>query len=226
MPSMQFVIISIFPEMFSALTNYGVIGRAVAEGIISVDFINPRTYATDHYQRVDDRSYGGGPGMVMLAEPLYQAISAAKQLLGTDAQVIYLSPQGKTFVQSDASRLLALNKLILLCGRYEGIDQRIIEHYVDSELSIGDFVVSGGELPAMLVVDALTRLIPGVLRDGTSSQLETFQGEFVDYPHYTSPRLWRDLSVPEVLLSGNHQKIKVWRQEQAKIKTKQKQNYY
>jgi len=220
---MHFVVISIFPEMFTALTRFGVIGKAVTAGIIKFDCLNPRDYTTDSYRRVDDRSYGGGPGMVMLAEPLYQAIFAAKALLGQDAQVIYLSPQGQTFTQKDVLPLLSLKKMILLCGRYEGIDQRIIDYYVDQELSIGDFVVSGGELPAMLVIDALTRFIPGVLQDETSSQFETFQGEWVDYPHYTSPRLWRGIPVPEVLLSGKHQKIAAWRAQEAERKTRSRQ---
>jgi tRNA (guanine37-N1)-methyltransferase len=221
---MKFAIISIFPEMFNALTNFGVIGRAVTKNKITLSFINPRDFATDNYRRVDERPFGGGPGMVMLAEPLFEAIKAAKAELGEDTQVIYLSPQGRVFKQQDAPILLNLKKVILLCGRYEGVDQRLLDECVDSEISIGDFVVSGGELPAMLIIDAMTRLIPGVLNDETSSLLETHQGEFVDYPHYTAPRIWHDIPVPEVLLSGDHEKIETWRTEQARNNTLSKQH--
>jgi tRNA (guanine37-N1)-methyltransferase len=217
---MQFVIITIFPEMFTALIDFGVIGRAVKTEKIILEFINPRDFAEGHYRRVDERPYGGGPGMVMMAEPLYQAIHAAKEHLGHDAQVIYLSPQGKTFKQQDAQTFLNMEKLILLCGRYEGVDQRLLDQHIDLELSVGDFVVSGGELPAMLVVDAVARLVPGVLHDENSKVFETHQGEFVDYPHYTTPRVWQGISVPEILLSGDHQGIAAWRQAEAERRTR------
>lgn len=213
---MKFAIISIFPEMFSALTDFGVISRGVEQGKISLEFINPRDFTTDNYRRVDDRPFGGGPGMVMMAEPLYQAIVAAKKSLGADTQVAYLSPQGIVFKQADAPKLLKLEKLILLCGRYEGVDQRLLDECVDLEISIGDFVVSGGELPAMLIIDAMARLIPGVLNNEDSTLQETHQGEGDDYPNFTMPRIWHEQSVPEVLLSGDHKAIQKWRVAQRK----------
>lgn len=219
---MKFAVISIFPEMFHALTDFGVIGRAVKDAKIEIHFINPRDFTVDNYRRIDDRPFGGGPGMVMMAEPLYQAIMQAKKLFGEDTPVIYLSPQGKVFKQKDAAELLALKKVILLCGRYEGVDQRLLDECVDVEISLGDFVVSGGELPAMMMVDAMTRLIPGVLNDEESALLETHQGEFVDYPNYTMPREWHGISVPEVLLSGDHKAIGKWREVEAKKKTRKK----
>lgn len=218
----RFAVISIFPEMFSALTQFGVIGRAVADKIIEVTLINPRDFTSDNYRRVDERPYGGGPGMVMMAEPLYQAILKAKEILGVDARVVYLSPQGKTFKQADAAQLLHYEKLILLCGRYEGVDQRLIDECVDMEISIGDFVVSGGEMPAMLMIDAMTRLLPGVLNDENSAKFETFQSDLVDYPNFTAPREWHGLRVPEVLLSGDHKEIQKWREFQATEKTRLK----
>ena len=216
---MQFAVITIFPEMFTALTDFGVIGRAIKEGIVGVEFINPRTFTTDNYRRIDERPFGGGPGMVMMAEPLYQSIMHAKKILGADTKVIYLSPQGKVFKQEDAGTLLKLEKAILLCGRYEGVDQRLLDYCVDMQISIGDFVVSGGELPAMLIMDAMVRLIPGVLNDDNSSVRETHQGEFFDYPNYTAPRVWQDLPVPEVLLSGDHKAIDAWRDAEARRRT-------
>lgn len=216
---MKFVIISIFPEMFSALTDFGVIGRAVKTGKVAITLINPRDFTTDNYRRIDERPFGGGPGMVMMAEPLYQAILKAKEMLGADTKVIYLSPQGSVFKQAYASELLKLDRMILLCGRYEGVDQRLLDECIDEEISIGDFVVSGGELPAMLMVDAMARLLPGVLNDESSALLETHQGELMDYPNYTMPRVWHDLAVPEVLLSGDHKAIQKWRELSAHQKT-------
>lgn len=217
---MKFAVISIFPEMFSALTEYGVIGRAIKAGLVELTLINPRDFTSDKYRRVDERPYGGGPGMVMMAEPLYLAIMDAKKVVGDDAPVVYLSPQGPVFKQADAAQFLQFEKMIFICGRYEGVDQRLIDQCVDMEVSVGEFVVSGGEMPAMLVIDAMARLIPGVLNDEDSAKLETFQGAHVDYPNFTEPRVWHDLPVPEVLLSGDHEKIRMWRDDEARRRTR------
>ncbi len=211
-PKLRCAVISLFPEMFQALTGFGVVGRAFEARIVELLVFNPRDYTEDARRRVDARPYGGGPGMVMQAEPLYQAIQAAKKALGEPVQVIYLSPQGKRFKQQKAADLGEGFPFILICGRYEGVDQRLLESVVDEEISLGDFVVSGGELPAMMLLDAVVRLLPGVLGDPDSALYESFQqGSELDYPVYTEPRIWRTLKVPEVLLSGHHEKIKLWR---------------
>jgi tRNA (guanine37-N1)-methyltransferase len=219
MAKFRCAVISIFPEMFAALTGFGVVGRAFESQLLELTLFNPRDYTADLRKRVDQRPYGGGPGMVMMAEPLYQAIQAAKTHLGADARVAYLSPQGPRFNQKKAEQILGDQKLILICGRYEGVDQRVLDTFVDEEISLGDFVVSGGELPAMMLLDAVTRLVPGVLGDPQSLVQESFQNETeFDYPVYTEPRIWREQAVPEVLLSGHHQKIKAWREMQSLIK--------
>ena len=206
--NMQLAIISIFPELFSSFTQLGVVGRAFERKIATATFFNPRDFTEDNYRRIDQRPYGGGPGMVMLAEPLYRAIQAAKAQLGEDTPVYLLSPKGPVFKQAKARELAATAKMILICGRYEGIDQRLIDECVDAEISIGEYIVSGGELPAMIVMDAIIRLLPGVLNDPESAIQESFQTEGeLDYPVYTAPRFWHDQAVPEVLLSGDHKKI-------------------
>ena len=211
---MQIAIITIFPEMFKALTDFGVIGRACERQIVNLHFFNPRDFTEDTYRRVDERPYGGGPGMVMMAEPLCQAITAAKSQLGTGAPVYFLSPQGEVLTQKKVQTLATVDKLILICGRYEGVDQRLIDECVDAELSIGQYVVSSGEMPAMIVIDAITRLLPGVLGDPESALQESFQNENeLDYPVYTAPRIWHDQEVPAVLLSGDHKKIAAWRKD-------------
>ncbi|MCX7123879.1 MAG: tRNA (guanosine(37)-N1)-methyltransferase TrmD [Gammaproteobacteria bacterium] len=215
MSKFRCAVISIFPEMFSALTSFGVVGRAFKHGLLELILINPRDYAAGARRRVDARPYGGGPGMVMMAEPLSQAIEAAKMILGPEARVVYLSPQGGRFNQKKAETVLAYQSLILICGRYEGVDQRLLDRMVDEAISLGDFVVSGGELPAMMLLDAVSRLIPGVLGDPQSLVQESFQGEAEsDYPVYTEPRIWHEQAIPEVLLSGHHEKIKEWREMQ------------
>lgn len=208
---MKFAVITLFPEMFNALTNDGVVGRAVKNKKLELSFLNPRTYTSDVHKTVDDRPYGGGPGMVMMAEPLAKAIEVAKAQLGDDAKVIYFSPQGKTLVQSDTKQFIAEGKWILLCGRYEGVDQRLLDSMVDIQISLGDFVLSGGEIPAMTLIDMTARHIPGVLGNSESALHESFMPEGIEHPHYTRPETWRDQKVPEVLLSGNHQKIEQWR---------------
>jgi tRNA (guanine37-N1)-methyltransferase len=205
-----FGIISLFPEMFQVL-NLGITGRAIKEQLLKIDLWNPRDFATDKHKSVDDRPYGGGPGMVMMAEPLQAALQAAKQDAPTKPTVIYLSPQGRRFDQEAAIELAAKKSVILLAGRYEGIDERIIEQEVDEEWSIGDYVLTGGELPAMVMVDAVTRLIPGALGDEDSITHDSLTTGMLKYPQYTRPAHFSGLSVPDVLLSGHHQQINQWR---------------
>lgn len=221
----QIVVITLFPEMFKALTDYGVISRAFSTQQVQISFINPRDFVTDNHKTIDDRPFGGGPGMVMLAEPLAQAIQAAKEKL-PEASVVYLSPKGEIFNQSSVPKLLEKKSWIFLCGRYEGVDQRLLDHYVDAEISIGNFVVSGGELPLMCLLDAMIRHMPGVLGDELSALQDSFADpvnpDLLDCPHYTRPPVWRGHAVPEVLLSGHHKHIAAWRLEQSKLLTLKK----
>jgi tRNA (guanine37-N1)-methyltransferase len=208
-------VISLFPEMFDAITQQGVTGRAVKNGLIEFNSWNPRDYATDKHRTVDDRPYGGGPGMLMMVNPLKQAILDAKAAAGENAKVIYMSPQGRKLDQQGAAELAASEKLILVAGRYEGIDERIIESYVDEEWSIGDFILSGGELPAMTLIDAVARLVPGVLGHNQSAEQDSFSDGLLDCPHYTRPETLDGKQVPAVLLSGNHKEIAKWRLKQS-----------
>jgi tRNA (guanine37-N1)-methyltransferase len=208
-------VISLFPEMFNAITQQGVTGRAVKSGLIDFNCWNPRDYALDKHRTVDDRPYGGGPGMLMMVKPLQDAILAAKTAAGEGAKVIYMSPQGRKLDQQGAAELASSEKLILVAGRYEGIDERIIESYVDEEWSIGDFILSGGELPAMTLIDAVARLVPGVLGHNQSAEQDSFSDGLLDCPHYTRPETLDDKQVPAVLLSGNHQAIATWRLKQS-----------
>jgi tRNA (guanine37-N1)-methyltransferase len=212
--------ISLMPDMFQAL-EHGVVGRALQEKRLAIQHYNPRQYSTDPHQRVDDRPYGGGPGMVMCYQPLADAIAAAKAQL-PQAPVIHLSPQGQPLTHAKVKQLAALPGLILLASRYEGVDQRLIDTQVDEEISIGDFVVSGGELPAMLLIDAVSRCLPGVLGDAESAEQDSFVDNRLDHPHYTRPETVADLSVPAVLLSGDHAAIARWRGEQREKITWQK----
>ncbi len=219
---MQFGIISIFPEMFQALTEQGVTGRAVTSGLVSIDCWNPRDFTTDRHQTVDDRPYGGGPGMVMKVEPLAQAIVAAKAKLGSQSKVIYLSPQGRKLDQAGAEELAKEDGLIFLAGRYEGVDERLIQTQVDEEWSIGDYVLSGGELAAMVMMDSIIRLVPGVLGHELSAVEDSFVDGLLDCPHYTRPDNHDGEQVPSILLSGDHKKIKQWRLKQALGRTWQR----
>ncbi len=219
---MWFGVISLFPEMFKALTDFGVTSRAVKQGKVSVQCWNPRDFTHDNYQTVDDRPYGGGPGMLMKIQPLRDAIHAAKQAAGEGAKVIYLSPQGRKLDQKGVLELAQASKLILVAGRYEGIDERLIESEIDEEWSLGDFVLSGGELPAMTLMDALIRLVPGVLGHEESAQQDSFMAGLLDCPHYTRPEVYAGQAVPEVLLSGNHEKIRKWRLKQSLGRTWQR----
>ena len=212
---MRVEVISLFPEMFAAITEYGITSRAVAQGLLELNCWNPRSFTEDRHQTVDDRPFGGGPGMVMKIKPLEDALAAAKHAIGGPAKVIYLSPQGRQLKQDAVSELAKQDNLILIAGRYEGIDERFIETYVDEEWSIGDYVLSGGELPAMVLIDAVTRLLPGALNHADSAQEDSFSDGLLDCPHYTRPVRYAGKDVPEVLLSGNHEHIRRWRLQQA-----------
>lgn len=212
---MRIEVVTLFPEMVHALLGFGVTGRAAERGVLRVGAWNPRDYATDARGTVDDRPFGGGPGMVMQVEPLRAAIRAARQTAGRDAPVIFLSPQGRRFDQQEAQRLAGLPAMVLVAGRYEGVDERLIESEVDAELSIGDYVLSGGELPALVVIDALARLLPGALGDEDSALQDSFMHGLLDYPHYTRPETVDGRRVPAVLLSGDHAAIRRWRMQQA-----------
>jgi tRNA (guanine37-N1)-methyltransferase len=218
---MRFDVITLFPEMVAAALSYGVMGRALDEGRLTLATWNPRDYADDAHRTVDDRPYGGGPGMVMKVAPLLAAIRAARRA-AEPAPVIYLSPEGARFDGERAQVLAERSRVILLCGRYEGIDQRVVDLEVDMELSIGDFVVSGGELPALLVVDAVARNLPGVLGHAESVEQDAFSQGLLDCPHYTRPEVAEGRSVPPVLLSGDHQAVARWRRRMAIGRTWQK----
>jgi tRNA (guanine37-N1)-methyltransferase len=212
---MQIAVVSLFPEMVGQVAEYGVVGRAKERQLLSLHCENPRDYAEDAHRTVDDRPYGGGPGMVLKYEPAAKAIQAARRSLPEGSPVICLSPQGAAFDQAAARRFAALPGLVLLAGRYEGIDERLIECEVDEELSLGDFVLSGGEIAAMAVIDAIARLLPGVLGDDASAEQDSFMQGLLDHPHYTRPESIAGRNVPAVLLSGDHARIARWRQKQA-----------
>lgn len=218
---MNFTVITLFPEMVMSFTEYGVIGRAFDNNLASLETLNPRDFTNDPNRRVDDRPYGGGPGMVLEYEPIEKCIQQAQEKQA-NGHVICLSAQGKPCQQADILRLSKYSDLILLAGRYEGIDERLIESHVDEELSIGDFVVSGGEFPAMLLMDALIRQIPGSLGHENSADEDSFVDGLLDCPHYTRPEKINGLNVPEVLLSGDHQAIKRWREKQSLGRTFQR----
>ncbi len=217
--TMRIALVSLFQEMFQAVTDYGVTGRAVSDGRLQLVFSDPRDYTVDRHRTVDDRPYGGGPGMLMKIDPLQQAIAAAREAVGEAAdrkpKVIYLSPQGRRFDHDKAVALAQEEALVLVAGRYEGVDERLIAAEVDEELSIGDYVLSGGELAAMVVVDAVARQLPGVLGHELSAQEDSFADGLLDCPHYTRPEEYRGERVPDVLLSGNHEQIRRWRLKQA-----------
>lgn len=213
--SKWFGIISLFPDMFTPFTEQGVVGRAVKSDKLNIEVFNPRDFTHDRHRTVDDRPYGGGPGMLMMVEPLTDAITAAKFAAGGKSKVIYLSPQGKPLTQQGVKQLAENERTILICGRYEGIDERVIENHVDEEWSIGDYVLSGGELPALVLIDAVARLVPGVLGHQASAVEDSFTDGLLDCPHYTRPEVLDGKSVPPVLLSGDHEKIRQWRLMQA-----------
>jgi len=212
---MRFDVVTLFPAMFEIVTAYGITGRAVEQGLVEVATWNPRDYTSDRHRTVDDRPYGGGPGMVMMYEPLRDAIRAARAAAPEDARVAYLSPQGRRLDQRGLEELATRDGLILLCGRYEGIDERLIQDEVDEEWSIGDYVLSGGELPAMVIIDGITRLLPGALGHEDSAAEDSFASGLLDHPHYTRPEDIGGRVVPAVLRSGDHAAIRRWRLKQA-----------
>ena len=212
-------VVSIFPEMFRALTSDGVVARAIADGTMSLEVINPRDFAADRRRSVDDHSYGGGPGMVMTVAPLCEAVEAARASAPGPVTTVYMSPQGRRFDQAVAAELAGLPNLLFVAGRYEGVDERFVEREVDLELSLGDFVMTGGELAVMVVLDAVARLLPGTLGNPESTISESFTDNLLDYPHYSRPPEYRGAAVPPVLLSGDHGAIARWRRGQALART-------
>ena len=219
---MRIEVVTLFPPLVEAGISAGVLGRAVSKGLVSIGLENPRSHADDPHRTVDDRPFGGGPGMVLKPEPLSRAVAAVKARMPDGAPVIGLSAQGRTFDQSHARRLAGLAGFALLAGRYEGIDQRATDALVDEELSIGDYVLSGGEFPALVVIDAVVRLLPGVLGDEASAGQDSFGEGLLDWPHYTRPEVWQGRPVPQVLLGGNHAAIRRWRLMQALGRTWQR----
>ena len=223
---MQFDVVTLFPDMFTAITQSGITRRAFEQRKCALSLWNPRDFTTDNYRTVDDRPYGGGPGMVMLAKPLEAAITAAKarqvQLGVSRPRVIYLSPQGQALTHRRVMQFAAESGLVLLCGRYEAVDQRLLDRCVDEEISLGDFVLSGGELPAMTLMDAVIRQLPGVLNDEVSAVEDSFVNGLLDCPHYTRPEVYEGIAVPAVLMGGHHAEIEKWRREQALMATLKK----
>lgn len=212
---MRFDVLTLFPDMFEAVLGDSIIGRARENGLLELNFIQIRDFSTDKHRRVDDYPYGGGTGMLMSVQPIYDAYKSVTDGLSYKPLTIYLSPQGKVFGQSCAAELVVQEHIVLLCGHYEGIDQRVLDEIVDMELSIGDFVLTGGEIPAMAVIDAVARLVPGVLASANSYTGESHYNSLLEYPQYTRPPEILGRSVPEVLLSGHHANIEVWKREQS-----------
>ncbi len=228
MANFKFDVITLFPEMFEAIIKYGITSRALHKKIFSLQCWNPRDFTTDNHKTIDDRPYGGGPGMLMLAEPLEKAIEAINFANSQEAKekveswVIHLSPAGKSLTHEKVMQLLQKQSLVLLTSRYEGVDQRLIDTHVDEEISIGDYVLSGGEIPAMALIDAIVRQLPGCLGDGDSAIEDSFVDGLLDCPHYTRPVEYKSVKVPEVLMSGNHAKIKQWRLKMSLHRTRDK----
>jgi tRNA (guanine37-N1)-methyltransferase len=219
---MHFAVVTLFPEMIRVLESTGVIGRAIREGVAQLSCFDPRDDTHDRHRSVDDRPYGGGPGMVMMVEPLRDATRRARAAVGGEGHTVYLTPQGRRFEQRDARRLAAAAAVVLVCGRYEGVDERFIDSEVDEELSLGDFVLSGGEIPAMAVIDAVTRLLPGVLGCDASASEDSFAEGLLDCPHYTRPEEFEGRAVPPVLRSGDHAAVARWRRMQSLGRTAQR----
>ena len=216
---MNFHVLTLFPEMIEQGMHTSIIGRAIAGGYLSIDAINIRDYAFNKHHKVDDYPYGGGAGMLMQAEPVYLAYESVQKKLGYRPRVVYLTPQGEVFHQTMAKELAKEKDLVFLCGHYEGIDERVLDEIVTDYVSIGDYVLTGGELPAMIMIDAISRLVPGVLHNDVSAEFESFQDNLLEYPQYSRPEVWHDRKVPEILMSGHHANIEKWRREQSVIRT-------
>ena len=215
-------ILTLFPEMIMDGLHTSILARAMDKGLITLEAVNIREYTLSKHKKVDDYTYGGGAGMLMQAQPVYDAYMSVKERMSGPARVIYMSPQGKTFDQELAMELSQEEELVILCGHYEGIDERVLEEIVTDEISIGDYVLTGGELPAMVVVDAVSRLIPGVLGNRVSSDTDSFMDGLLEYPQYSRPEVWRDKKVPDVLLSGNHAEVDKWRRKQSLLRTRER----
>ena len=216
---MRFHVLTLFPEMVEQAMNTSILGRAIGQGKISLKTTDIRDYAANKHNKVDDTPYGGGAGMVMQAPPVYGAYEAVTEEIGHTPRVIYLTPQGKVFHQKMAEEFAKEEDLVFLCGHYEGIDERVLDEIVTDYVSIGDYVLTGGEMPAMVMMDAIARLVPGVLHNETSVEFESFQDNLLEYPQYSRPEIWHGKRVPEVLLSGHHANIDKWRREQSIIRT-------
>lgn len=216
---MNFHVLTLFPEMIENGLNTSILGRAAAKGLLSFEAINIRDYTLERHGQADDYTYGGGAGMVMQAEPIYRAYEALTERIGSRPRVVYLTPQGRVFNQSIARELAAEKELVFLCGHYEGVDERVLEMIVTDELSAGDYVLTGGELPAMMMIDCISRLIPGVLNNQDSAEFESFHDNLLEYPQYTRPEVFMGKRVPEILLSGHHANIEKWRREQSILRT-------
>ena len=217
---MKFHILTLFPEMVQQGLATSILGRAAEKDLISIDAVNIRDYTQDKHGKVDDYTYGGGAGMLMQAQPVYDAY----RVVAGDRKVrcVYLTPQGAPFTQKKARELSGEEELVLLCGHYEGVDERVLEEIVTDYISIGDYVLTGGELPAMVLVDAISRMVPGVLKNQESGETESLEGNLLEYPQYSRPEVWREKAVPPILLSGNHQKVDEWRREQSILRTKER----
>lgn len=216
---MKFYILTLFPDMVSFGLNTSILGRAAARGLLHIECVNIRDYTKDKHKKVDDYPYGGGAGMLMQAQPVYDAWRSVAERIGGRPRTVYLTPQGRTFDQGQAKELALEENLVLLCGHYEGIDERVLEEIVTDYVSIGDYVLTGGELAAMVVADAVSRMVPGVLTNDASGSLESFEGSLLEYPQYSRPEEWMGKKVPPILLSGDHAKVDAWRREQAVIRT-------
>ena len=219
---MRFHVLTLFPEMIEQGLGTSITGRAMEKGLVSLNAVNIRDYAANKHRKVDDYTYGGGAGMLMQAQPVYDACMAVQNSLEKPARVVYMSPQGRTFNQEMAKELAREEDLIILCGHYEGIDERVLEEIVTDEISIGDYVLTGGELPAMVVIDTVSRLIHGVLGNGVSAETDSFMNGLLEYPQYSRPETWRGRTVPAILLSGDHAKVDRWRKEQSLKRTKER----
>ena len=216
---MNFHVLTLFPEMIMNGLETSILGRAAAKGIVSFEAVNIRDYTLERHGKVDDYPYGGGAGMVMQAEPIYRAYEALVEKIGKKPRVIYMTPQGQTFNQSIAEDLAKEEDLVFLCGHYEGVDERVLEMIATDYLSAGDYVLTGGELPAMMMIDCISRLVPGVLNNNVSAEFETFHDNLLEYPQYTRPEVFMGKTVPDILLSGHHANVEKWRREQSIIRT-------